>query len=82
MLPFFVANALASLAPISLSKFMWTTSLGIIPGSLVYSFAGQQLDSIESMRDILSRDVLLAFGLLALLAIVPIVIKRSRMGRA
>lgn len=78
VIPFFIANALASVAPISFFTFAWTTSLGIIPASLVYSFAGDQLDDIESMRDIMSLDVLLAFLLLALLAFIPVVIKHAR----
>lgn len=69
LIPFFVANALASVAPISLTTFLWTTSVGIIPSSLLYSFAGEQLDAINTWRDIFSGKVIIAFALLALLIV-------------
>src|SRR3989304_106438 len=41
--PFFVINTLAGLTRIPLSTFIWTTSVGIFPGSLIYTYAGKQL---------------------------------------
>ncbi len=75
VIPFFVANAFASVVPISVETFIWTTSLGIIPSALVYSFAGEQLDSINSVRDIFSGNILIAFVLLALLTVVSILVR-------
>jgi uncharacterized membrane protein YdjX (TVP38/TMEM64 family) len=82
IIPFFMANALASVAPISLKTFIWTTSIGIIPASLVYSFAGEQLDTINSMRDIFSGRVLFAFALLMFLIIVPVIVQHRRTRKA
>ncbi|MXX11533.1 MAG: TVP38/TMEM64 family protein, partial [Nitrospira sp. SB0667_bin_9] len=48
------------------------TSVGIIPGSFVYAFAGRQLGSINSLAEIASLPVLLAFTFLGVLALVPI----------
>ncbi len=78
LIPFFVANILASLSPISLNTFIWTTSLGVIPSSLVYSFAGQQLDSINSVSDVFSGKTAIAFGLLAILIVVPVLLHHVR----
>lgn len=82
IIPFFMANALASVAPISLKTFIWTTSIGIIPASLVYSFAGEQLDTINSMRDIFSGRVMFAFALLMFLIIVPVIVQHRRTRKA
>ncbi|MDP3889528.1 MAG: VTT domain-containing protein [bacterium] len=76
--PFFVLNILAGLTRISLWKFMWTTSVGIFPGALVYTFAGRQLGEINRLRDIFSFKIFLAFILLAFLAVIPMLIKRLR----
>jgi len=76
VIPFFVANALASVAPISIQTFIWTTSVGIIPSTLIYSFAGEQLDTISSVRDIFSVKVICAFALLALLTVVSLLLRR------
>lgn len=82
IIPFFVANALASMAPISIQTFIWTTSLGIIPTSLIYSFAGKQLETMTSMRDVFSIQVIIAFGFLTLLALIPIGIRYIRMRKS
>ncbi len=74
--PFFMINFLGGLTRIPLRTFVWTTSVGIIPGSFVYSFAGSQLNSINSPEDILSKRVLAAFLLLALFILFPVVIKK------
>ncbi len=69
--PFFLVNLMAGLSTISLSTFVWTTAIGIIPGSFVYSYAGSQLSSIQSTEDIVSPSILLALVMLGLLALVP-----------
>ncbi len=76
VIPFFVVNLLIGMTQVPLRTFIWTTSLGIIPGTLVYAFAGQQLAKITSLRDIFSLPILLAFCLLAALAMVPIFAKQ------
>ena len=74
--PFFLINILAALTPIPLKTFVLTTSLGIIPGSLVYLFAGTQLGSINAIGDLLSPGMLLALALLGCLALLPVVFNR------
>lgn len=76
IIPFFVVNLLIGMTKVPLWTFIWTTSLGILPGTLVYAFAGQQLATINSMRDIFSAPLLIAFGLLAALAILPAITKK------
>lgn len=76
--PFFLINILTGLTRIPLATFIWTTSLGIIPGSLAYTFAGHELNRINSLTEILSPHVILAFCLLAGLALLPLLIKKIR----
>lgn len=76
--PFFLVNFLSGLTRVPLATFAWTTSLGIIPGSLVYAYAGRQLETVHRLGDILSSRMLLAFGLLALFTLVPAVRDRLR----
>jgi uncharacterized membrane protein YdjX (TVP38/TMEM64 family) len=44
--PFFLVNLVPALAGVRLLPFVGATALGIIPGSLVFAFAGTGLDSI------------------------------------
>jgi len=78
VMPFFLINILAGLTNVRLFTFFWTTSLGIIPGTLVYAFAGKQLDYINKPSDIFSIKVLLAFLFLAVLSLVPVIFKKIK----
>ncbi|NTW67096.1 MAG: TVP38/TMEM64 family protein [Nitrospirae bacterium] len=78
--PFFLVNFLSGLTRVPLATFVWTTSLGIIPGSAVYAFAGGQLETVHSIGDVLSTRVLLAFGSLALFTLAPAIISKFRRG--
>ena len=74
--PFFLVNFLAGLTTVSLRAFLWTTSVGIIPGTLVFAFAGRQLGSLTSLSGILSGNMLLAFSALALFSLIPVILKK------
>ncbi len=74
--PFFLVNLVSGLSRVNLGTYMLATSLGIIPGSFVFAFAGRQLGSINSLSEIASPSVLLAFSLLGLLALMPIAYRK------
>ena len=70
--PFFIVNLACGLTRVSLGTYVLATAIGIIPGSFVYAYAGRQLGMINSLKEIASPNVLMAFTLLGLLALVPI----------
>jgi len=74
--PFFIVNMVSGLTRMNLGTYVMATALGIIPGSFVYAYAGRQLGTINSLKEIASPNVLLAFTLLGLLALVPIVYQK------
>ncbi len=74
--PFFLVNLLSGLTRVKLATYIAATAVGIIPGSFVYAFAGRQLGTINSLREIASPPVLMAFTLLGLLALTPIVYRK------
>jgi len=74
--PTFLINSFSGITSVSLWTFVWTTSLGIFPGSLVYTFAGQQIGSVESAKDLLSGPIILVLILLAVLSVVPLFLRR------
>lgn len=73
LFPFFVVNMVSGLTRVSVATYVAATAIGIVPGSFVYAYAGRQLGTINSLREIASPNVLMAFTLLGLLALVPIV---------
>ncbi len=76
LFPFFLVNMVSGLTRVSVGTYMAATALGIIPGSFVFAYAGRQLGTINSLREIASPSVLMAFTLLGLLALVPILYKK------
>lgn len=76
LFPFFVVNLISGLTRVNVGTYVAATALGIIPGSFVYAYAGRQLGTINSLKDIASPGVIGAFVLLGLLALVPNLYKK------
>ncbi|MRR15962.1 MAG: TVP38/TMEM64 family protein [Deltaproteobacteria bacterium] len=76
LFPFFLVNLLSGLTRVPLATFAWTTVVGIVPGSFVYIYTGRQLGVIEKPGDILSWPMILAFILLGLLVLSPVLIRK------
>jgi uncharacterized membrane protein YdjX (TVP38/TMEM64 family) len=76
LFPFFAVNLISGLTRVNVGTYVGATALGIIPGSFVYAYAGRQLGTINSLKDIASPGVIGAFVLLGLLALVPNLYKK------
>jgi uncharacterized membrane protein YdjX (TVP38/TMEM64 family) len=75
VLPFFAVNYLAGITRIPLRRFAWTTAAGMLPGSILYTYAGRRLGEIENPGDLLSTESIIAFSALALLALLPVFVR-------
>ena len=73
VVPFFVVNLLMGLSTIKTLVFAAVSQLGMLPGTAVFVNAGNQLAQIDTLKDILSPSLIIAF---ALLGIFPIVAKK------
>jgi uncharacterized membrane protein YdjX (TVP38/TMEM64 family) len=78
LFPFFVVNLVSGLTRMNVSSYVAATALGIIPGSFVYAYAGRQLGTINSLKEIASPNVIAAFVLLGLLALAPTIYKKFK----
>jgi len=76
LFPFFLVNLLSGLTRMSVGTYVAATALGIIPGSLAYTFAGRQLATINSLAELASPRLLLAFTVLGLLFLMPVVYRK------
>ena len=76
--PFVAVNVLPALFNVSLKVFFLTTFFGIMPGSAVYVYFGQQLGEINALSDLVSPQMLFAFFLLGILAITPTLYKQYK----
>lgn len=78
LFPFVLVNLAPALAGIPLRTYVLATVIGIIPGSFVLVNLGETLGRIESSRDLVSGGTLLALALLGVLALLPIVFRKTR----
>ena len=76
--PFFVVNYCAGITKIPLKTFVWTTSLGMLPGALIYAYIGDQLRHINVLADLFSWKIMTALVLLALFALLPVLLHHGR----
>lgn len=78
LFPFFLVNFFCGVTKVDIKAFIITTSLGIIPGSFVYTYAGSQLAQISALEDIFSKEILFALILLAALVLLPVIVKKIK----
>lgn len=74
--PFALINILAALSGISVWSFYWATALGILPGQIIYAYAGRQLATVDTVKEVMSPPLFIALMLLALLSFVPMLLRR------
>lgn len=82
-MPFFLINILLGLTALRAWTFYWVSQVGMLPGTLVYVNAGQQLAALDSVSGIFSPTLLGSFALLAALPwIGRLIVKLARRRRA
>ncbi|WP_455379074.1 TVP38/TMEM64 family protein [Petrachloros mirabilis] len=81
LFPFFVVNLVSGLTRMSVGSYVAGTALGIIPGTFVYAYAGRQIGTINSLKEIASPNVIAAFALLGLIALIPALYKKYSVKR-
>ena len=79
--PFFLVNLAPAFTAIPVRTYVLATLIGIIPGTFVYVNLGQTLGRIDSLQGLVSRETLLAFGLLGLFALLPVAWKKLKARR-
>jgi uncharacterized membrane protein YdjX (TVP38/TMEM64 family) len=76
--PFFLVNLAPAFTAIPVRTYVLGTLLGIIPGTFVYVNLGAALGRLDSLAGAVSMNTLGALGLLSLLALVPVFVRRHR----
>ncbi len=83
-IPFFAVNIAAALLGVRLNTYVWTTLLGIVPGSGVYTWVGAGVDEVIARGETPNLGLIFEWNILGpilglcALAILPIAIKRIR----
>ena len=82
VVPFFVINVVMGLTPLTTSTFWWVSQIGMLPGTLVYVYAGASVPTLAALAQegtggILSVRVVAAFAAIGIFPLlVRLVLKR------
>ena len=85
--PFWIVNLAPAFFGVPLRTFVWTTLVGIAPGSFVFTLAGGGLEKIFesdqafSLNAVFNTQLKIALTLLGIFALVPILIKKMKQRR-
>lgn len=71
--PFFLINLAMGLTKIRILTFFFVSMIGMLPGTFVFVNAGTELAKLDSLKGILSPNLILAF---VLLGIFPLILKK------
>ncbi len=78
LFPFFLVNLVSGLTQVPIRIYFFGTMFGTLPGTFVYTNAGSNLASIESLGDIASPGVIGAFILLGVFALIPTIYNKFK----
>ncbi|HAG53185.1 MAG TPA: hypothetical protein DCL21_05305 [Alphaproteobacteria bacterium] len=76
--PFVLVNVAPATVGVKTSTYLWTTLIGIIPGSFVYTYLGYQSGKLEGVSDLISIEMISAMVLLGVFSLLPIFIKKIK----
>lgn len=89
--PFFVMNIAPALFNVPLRTYVAATFLGILPGVFAYAYLGQGVESVliaaqqsgqkAGIGDLVTPQITLAFAALAVVAVIPTIVKKLRSGK-
>jgi uncharacterized membrane protein YdjX (TVP38/TMEM64 family) len=65
VIPFFLVNVLCGVTSLPLNQFIVLSFIGMLPGVILYTYAGTILASLDSLRDLISPRILITFFVLA-----------------
>jgi uncharacterized membrane protein YdjX (TVP38/TMEM64 family) len=72
IIPFVAFNLLAGLTRVKPWTFLWTSFVGMLPGTMLYVNAGNELAKVNRLEELISLEVVVS---IAALALVPFLIQ-------
>ena len=70
LIPYFLINLFFGLTRLPVWRFWIISQIGMLPATVLYTYAGAELGQVKSLQGLVSREVILA---LALLSVFPVV---------
>jgi uncharacterized membrane protein YdjX (TVP38/TMEM64 family) len=82
LFPFWLVNVAPALFGMRLGAYVLATVIGIMPGTLAYAYFGRGLGTaLAPEGPLISTELMIGFAVLALVALMPVAVRRWRRGR-
>ena len=78
VVPYFLINIMAGISRISARDYLLSTTLGVMPASLIYANGGNQLEKINSVSELFKSDIVISLAIIALFSMLPMIIKKTQ----
>ena len=78
LVPFVMVNVLAGLTTAPLKTFIFTTAVGMIPVTALFTFSGQEFKYISSFSDIFNGKLAFFLIIFLILTLLPFLLKKLR----
>ncbi|WP_026894914.1 TVP38/TMEM64 family protein [Clostridiisalibacter paucivorans] len=76
--PFISISIFSAITMVPLPIFIVTTAIGIIPETFICVYTGINMASVNSMESIFTTKVIIAFLLMGIMSIVPVIVKKLK----
>ena len=76
IVPSFIINSFFAFTPVKISTYFLASLAGIFPGILIFVNAGYQINNIKKASDIMSFEVIISLGIVAVIPLVSSVVYR------
>jgi uncharacterized membrane protein YdjX (TVP38/TMEM64 family) len=81
LVPFFLINLFSGFTTVKTRTFLWTTALGIIPGSFAYAWLGYSGTTLEEGQSPWTPEIIIALALLVVVSLIPVVYRKAKARR-
>lgn len=78
VMPTFFINVCMGLTNVSFLTYLWTAGIGMIPGSIIYAYAGQKLHHIKSLGTIMTPKMFYILLTISCVGIILLYVKRTK----
>jgi uncharacterized membrane protein YdjX (TVP38/TMEM64 family) len=77
VMPTFFINVCMGLTNVPFLTYLWTAGLGMIPGSIIYAYAGEKLHRLKSLRTIMTPQMFYILLTVSCAGIILLYVRRT-----
>ncbi len=76
--PYFLIHILGGISKINYWKYFVSTLIGVIPGSIIYGYTGNQIEQVDQVHDMFTWEIGIMTSLLIVFSLLPVIVKKMK----